>query len=342
MLTEKENYLMCLKGECPEWVPEYSLGVMPNGNEHPACVMVEPSLLVQFRLNGGGKDIWGVNFVGSDSTGGALIPEPNNYVMDLDDMEHWQDFVKAPDISHIDWEKMVKEDIERSGVDRTQSAMSVNLHFGYFQQLVGLMGFENGMMAMYEYPDEVKEMLNYLCDFYCEVAEKTIDLYKPDIWTMMDDTAAWANPFISPEMYREFLIPVHDRQAKFGRDRGLPITMHNCGKCESILDDLVGIGVTSWDPAQTCNDLVGIKKKYGNRLVLSGGWDARDRLLAPDVTDEEIYESVKQSMDTLAPGGGYVFMGFFMAPVGQQEETNRKNAVLKAAVKDYGHKFYKK
>ena len=58
----------------------------------------------------------------------------------------------------------------------------------------------------------------------------------------MDDTAAWANPFISREMYEEFLIPCHDRWAKMGRDRGLKMTMHNCGKCEGILDLLVDIG----------------------------------------------------------------------------------------------------
>ena len=126
---------------------------------------------------------------------------------------------------------------------------------------------------------------------------------------MMDDTAAWANPFISPEMYREFLLPLYDRQAKFGRDRGLPISMHNCGKCEGFFDDLVKISVSMWDPAQTCNDLVGIKKKYGNALVIAGGWDSRDHLLSDDVTYEEIYEYTKGPVRQAGAGRGVLLPG---------------------------------
>jgi hypothetical protein len=155
----------------------------------------------------------------------------------------------------------------------------------------------------------------------------------------MDDTAAWRGPFISPEMYREFLIPLYDRLAGFGRDRGLPIGMHNCGKCEGILEDIVAIGVTWWDPAQTCNDLKAIKAKFGNRLVIAGGWDARDRLLADDVTYEEIYESVKKQMDLLAPGGGYCFCGGFLGAKGDTAAV-RKNEMVQKAVKELIGRYY--
>jgi hypothetical protein len=96
-----------------------------------------------------------------------------------------------------------------------------------------------------------------------------------------------------------------------------------------------------WDPAQTCNDLDAVKQKYGNKLVIAGGWDARDHLLSDDVTDEEIYESVKQSIERLAPGGGYCFCGGFLGAAGQEKETNRKNAVVHRALEEIGRNFYK-
>jgi hypothetical protein len=341
MITEKENYLICLNGGVPEWVPEYTLIPNLDSKHYPPCAIVGPRLLGDFRMKNGGKDVWGVNWVPTESTSGALIPEPNNFILDIDDMEHWHDFIKVPDISGVDWEGDAKRDLDMMKIDRKNTALSFNLHVGYFQQLVAFMGFENGLMAMYECPDEVEEIMNCLCDFYCEIAEKCIDYYKPDILCLMDDTAAWGAPFFSPEMYRKFLIPVFDRQAKFGRDRGLPISMHNCGKAECFLDDLVGIGVTMWDPAQTCNDLDAVKQKYGNKLVIAGGWDARDHLLSDDVTDEEIYESVKQSIERLAPGGGYCFCGGFLGAAGQEKETNRKNAVVHRALEEIGRNFYK-
>jgi hypothetical protein len=339
MLTEKQNYLMMLGGEVPEWVPRYAFGPERGDTGPCATQMLEPPFICQHRIRGGGKDVWGVTYVPTYETGNALIPEPNNFI--LRDITKWRDVIKAPSLSGIDWETMVKKDLERSGIDRTQTALAMNLHMGYFQTLMSFMGFSEGLMAMYEEPDEVKALLTYICDFYIDVALKTIDYYKPDILTFMDDTAAWGGPFISPDMYEEFLVPCHDRWAKIGRDRGLFMTMHNCGKCEGILDLLVGMGIHLWEPAQVCNDLAAVKAKYGNRLKIAGGWDARDNLLSPDVTDEEICASVDKTFDMLAPGGGFAWCGGFLGPL-DDREVDRKNAVLRKYVKEKSRTYYKK
>ena len=337
-MTEKENYLKLLSGEQPEWVPHYTFMPMPGSTKPVATHMHEPPILIPHRINNGGSDIWGVNYIPTYETGYALLPEPDNFI--LKDIRQWRDVIKAPDISGVDWEGMVKKHLEQSGIDRSQTALALSLHFGYFQHLMSFMGFSEGLVAMFEEPDEVMELFTYICDFFMEVAEKVIGLYKPDILTMMDDTAAWGASFISPQMYKEMLIPFHDRWAKMGRDRGLKITMHNCGKSEGILDYLVEMGVNAWEPAQTCNDLVVVKAKYGNKLVIGGGWDARGRLLDPDVTDDEIIASAEETFNKLAPGGGFMWCGGFLGPIGD-EEIRRKNSVLHGAVERLAHSFYK-
>ena len=337
MLTEKENYLRVLHGEIPEWIPTYTFGKAPGATKEPPTALLEPPLIIEHRLKGGGKDIWGVEYVPTYETGNALLPKPNDFI--LDDITKWRDVIKAPSLEGIDWEQMAKKHMEMVQLDRSQTALAFGLHVGYFQNLMAFMGFTEGMMAMFEEPEEVAALFDYLCTFYCEVAEKVIDYYKPDIYTMMDDTAAWANPFVSPDMYEELLYPVYDRQAKFGRDRGLPITFHNCGKCECFVDMMHDFGVTAWDPAQTCNDLLAIKEKYGRDLVLMGCWDARDRLLDADVTDEEIRESVKHSIDTYGKDGGYVFLGGYLGP-NDDMEVKRKNAVIMETVAEYGMHYY--
>ena len=338
MLTEKENYLKLLSGEQPEWVPQYTFAPMPGSTKHVATHMHEPPILVQHRLNGGGQDIWGVNYVPTYETGNMILPEPNNFI--LKDIRQWRDVIKAPDFSGVDWEDMVKKHLEQSGIDRAHSALALNLHFGYFQHLMSFMGFSEGLMAMTEEPDEVMELFTYICDFYMEVAKNIIDLYKPDILTLMDDTAAWGASFISPKMYKEMLVPFHDRWAKMGRDRGLKLTMHNCGKCEDILDYLVEMGINSWDPAQTCNDLEAVKAKYGNKLVIAGGWDARGHLLDPDVTDDEIVASVEDAFRKYAPGGGFMWCGGYLGSI-DDAEIKRKNGVLHEAVDKLAYSFYK-
>ena len=336
MISEKENYLMLLRGEQPEFVPEYSFGQISD--TPVASVMIEVPVTSAFRETGGGKDPWGVTFVGNAETGGALIPKPGDYI--LTDITRWRDVIHAPDLSGVDWEKQVGDALKNSRVDRSQSAVAFNMHYGYFQNLMGFMGFEEGLCALYEEPEEVKALFSYLCDWYCAVAEHVMPILKPDVFTLMDDTAAWANPFISPEMYHELVMPFHKRQAAFGRDNGLPITMHNCGKCECFLPDFLEIGVNAWDPAQTCNDLKGIQAAYGNRMVLMGAWDARGRLLEADVTDEELRQSVRDTMDAYAVGGGFAWCGSFLGGLGDTE-SQRKNAVIADEVKRYGHAFYK-
>ena len=60
--------------------------------------------------------------------------------------------IKAPDISDIDWESMVKKKMDALNIDRSQTAVAFNMHFGYFQSLMAFMGFNEGLCAMYEEP----------------------------------------------------------------------------------------------------------------------------------------------------------------------------------------------
>ena len=96
-----------------------------------------------------------------------------------------------------------------------------------------------------------------------------------------------------------------------------------------------------WNPAQTINDLEAIKKKYGNNLIICGGWDSRGDLLRHDITEAEVKESVCRTIDKLAPGGGYAFSGGFLGPIGD-EETRKKNKWVLEAADTYGKTFYNK
>ena len=339
MLTEKENLMMTYRGEVPAWIPVTRFGPSPPGH-FPASMMMGPPLLSPQQEKGGGPDIWGVNYVPTESTGNALIPDNSEFILPLEKLSKWREIIKAPDLTGVDWEKLVKEKIEKSSIDRKQTALALTMHFGYFQLLMSFMGFEDGLLAFYEEPELIHELLEYLSEFYMSVADKVLDLFKPEILSIADDTAAWGGPFISDDMYREFLVPHHNKYVKRGLDRGIVVSMHNCGKCETILDTLVDMGFTVWDPAQTCNDLKAIKAKYGNKLVIAGGWDARGRMLEPDITDEEIRQSVRDTIDKYAPGGGFCWMGGFLGALDDPEPVRKTGVVLDEAIK-YGREFYK-
>lgn len=336
--TPKEDFLALLNGELPESIPYFSMGMPVHGKEPVRTV--NPKLFdVNPYAPGGGYDIWGVKYVANEETGFAALPEPNNFI--LDDITKWRDVIKAPEVPEVDWEKMAEEDIKNSGVDRNITGIMCNADYSPFQQLVGFMGFEGALCAMYEEPEEVKALLNYMADFYIPIIEKTLTYYKPDFFYMADDTASKYNPFFSVEMYRDIFKPIYERIAKPANDRNIPIGFHNCGRCEDFIDDMLDFGVKFWDPAQQINDIKAIKEKYKGRLVVCGVWEAIFIPNWPDSTDEEIRQSIRDILDTYAPGGGYAFCGGILGAAGDDEAKRRQEIVRNEAM-EYGKNYYEK
>lgn len=321
-MTEKENFLRTVRGETPAWVPRFTFGPDPYGTKKQAAAQVGPSFLNARRTPQGGFDTWGVEFVATTEMGGAALPVPGKFI--LGDIRKWRDVIKAPDISGIDWEALAKKDIEALKIDRNETAMVLAIHVGYFQNLMNFMGFTEGLCAMSEEPEEVLALYEYMADFYDEVARKSVEHYQPDILTITDDTATAQNPFISAQMFRDLVKPYHARQAQPGIDRGLPIMMHNCGRCEDFIDDWMDYKVCSWNPAQTMNDLDGIKKRYGNKMVLMGCWDSSGPAGWPDAPEALVRQAVRETIDRYASGGGFIFLGSVYGPIGDKATEDKK------------------
>jgi hypothetical protein len=339
-LTPKENYLRLTRGETPDFIPIHTMGVVGYNNE-TAYKLIGPSLFGGTHntpMPQGRKDVWGVNYVSNEETNFACIPEPNNFI--LKDITKWHDVIKKPEMpEHIDWERLAKADYEQADIDTDQSAAMATIGLMPFQQLIALMGFENGLMAFHEEPDCVKELLDFMADVYMPIIQATVDYYNPDIVYLLDDTAASHNPFISPAMYREFLKPVYARLTKPAVDRGIPIQFHNCGRCEDFIEDMLDVGVKIWDPAQQTNDLLGIKEKYGRRIAMAGCYKWMPPLTWPEVNEEQIRQTVRDTIDRFAPGGGYAFSGSALGRYGDKT-IERVNAWIKEEAYVYGRDYY--
>ena len=341
-LTEKENFMRMFRGETPEWVPFYDYGMFPGGPRRGCNMMITAACAT--TPAGGGKDFWGVNWVPTTSTMNALLPEPDNFI--LDDITKWHDIIKAPDLSDVDWDAMAKkqvEDMTAMGIlDRENQALALSTHVGYFQMLMAFMGFTEGLCAMHEDPDEVKALMEYMCDFYSMVERHMIEAVKPEIFQIIDDTAAQAAPFISPETYHELVWPFHKRQADIATEYGIPVAMHCCGHCDVFVQDWIDIGVRAWDPAQPVNDLDAVKAKYGNDLIIIGAWDPTPRTLSDRITEEELRQEVRDTIDRYGKDGGYAWCMGLMRSIGHEDEYDHKNWILQDEAYRYGSEIYKK
>ena len=98
------------------------------------------------------------------------------------------------------------------------------------------------------------------------------------------------------------------------------------------------MGITGWDPAQTSNDLVGIKEKYGRKLCIIGGWDSSGPAAWPGTSDEVLLEALEKMLSDLAPGGGWCFSAGVMGASfdeGQKHKMSIIRDFYKNKVRDY-------
>ena len=306
MLSMKDNFLTAIKGNVPDFVPRYSI-----------FWGMRPSIVSEKRNpDGTGFDMFGVEWVVEGSAVQAAIPKPGDFM--LKDIRNWRDVVKFPDYSEVDWELMAQRDLADRDPELPRGGGTAGI--GFFQALMAFMGFNEGLIACFEEPDEVKALNEYLLDGWSAMGKNFIQYYKPEYGTLADDIAHETNPFISLPMFQDLFSPYWRRYIKIFKDVDLPAVHHNCGHFEEFLDDVVDMGFNAWDPAQVSNDLVGIKAKFGNRLMICGGLDTRPFLNFRDATEEQIRGAVKKLLDELAPGGGYAFLGGAMGtdPVAAQ------------------------
>ncbi|MCL1803531.1 MAG: hypothetical protein FWG30_07820 [Eubacteriaceae bacterium] len=340
LLTPKENHLRIGRHEIPEWVPT----MMPYKDHgratQPAGIFAmgvgQGEFVTGWRQpQGEWKDFWGASYIWEEGVIAGL-PKPNAFL--IDDITKWSSFITRPEVPDLDWEAMAKAELDN--IDREQVAVTCDLGMQPFQNAVALLGFTETLCALYEEPEALKEMLDYMATWWVEMIELEIKHWKPDIVTMADDTAAKLAPFFSKEMYDEFFKPIYFKITAPARDRGILVDYHNCGKCESYVPSMVEF-VNYWNPCEMVNDMRAVKKEYGHQIALTGCWDYTVKL---DDTEETVRGYVREYLDTFAKGGGLIAWasaGSFTDPPEVREKWAPLNEWITDEIYEYGTAMYK-
>jgi len=123
-----------------------------------------------------------------------------------------------------------------------------------------------------------------------------------------DDLGMQDRPQISPELYREMIMPYHKEIFTYIHNIcDIKICLHNCGAVESLIDSLIEAGVDILNPVQLSAagmDAELLKEKYGKRIVFWGGID--EQSLLSRATPEKVASETKRIRSILGAGGGYI------------------------------------
>jgi hypothetical protein len=144
----------------------------------------------------------------------------------------------------------------------------------------------------------------------------------------------WVGFGLSPQTYREFILPYDTEVVQAIHDAGMLVSYHNCGKASKLLELHADTGADALEtltPRSRAGDvdLADAKRRVGQRITLFGGFN-EDVLSQGQPKDVEA--EVRRCLAAAGQGGRYI-----MRTAGQIMATRPGNIeAMTAAVRRYG------
>jgi uroporphyrinogen decarboxylase len=158
-------------------------------------------------------------------------------------------------------------------------------------------------------PDIAKAIFGNIRAFYRSYAERIFEAVQGtlDILLMGDDFGSQNGPLISPAMWTDFLGDGFAEYAGLAKSYGLRVMHHTCGSVRPLVPLMIERGLDvlqSLQPEAADMDPKRLKAEFGDRLAFHGGISIQRTL--PFGTPESVRQEVKDRVEALAPGGGYI------------------------------------
>ncbi len=183
---------------------------------------------------------------------------------------------------------------------------------GIFEQPARTMGLENFLIALITEPQFADRMMGQITEIYIESCKNYLEQVGEylQVFTYWDDVCGQDGWLISPDIYREMIKPKQRRLLEVIKSKtDAKVYYHSCGAVFDLIPDLINLGFDILNPVQVSArgmDTKRLKETYGKDIVFWGGGVDTQRVL-PFGRPDEVKDEVRQRIDDLAPGGGFVF-----------------------------------
>ena len=204
-----------------------------------------------------------------------------------------------------DWEKLRDEKLDPDIADRftpffyeyAKSLKGIDAPvqigsypYGLFGTLRDMTGVEELCFMFYDDPDLIREMMDYLTDFWLKIYEKIVQYVDVDIIHIWEDMSGKSGPMISPDMAREFMIPNYKKFKEFARKHNIPvIAVDTDGICDELIPVFEEAGINLMMPFEVAagNDVVELRQRFPG-MSLMGGIDKMEIAKGKAAIDREL------------------------------------------------------
>ena len=182
------------------------------------------------------------------------------------------------------------------------------------EMLWRIIGSENVMLWIGEYPDRLGRCVERICEFGLEVTKAQIKAAGGllDGMVVWGDVAYKRGCFFSPAYWRKYFKPGVKAMVDYCHGQGLPVIYHGCGNVNRIFEDFIDLRVDAYNPleAKAGLDVVDLRRRFGHRIAFCGNMDV---LLWANGPKEELRNAVLTKLNA-AKGGGYIFQSDHSVP----------------------------
>ena len=231
---------------------------------------------------GGGKDMFGVEWEYIAQVGGSMVRPGKPF---LEDANEWRDKLVWPDIEKWDWENTAKNNNDTYLA--TENYNACWFQNGWYERLISFMDFEGAIVAMVDedQTDAVKELFDKLSDLYIRIFDSFIDHFpKIDGFFIHDDWGSQKETFFSPKVAAEMIVPYMRKVTDHLHLRGKYCEFHSCGQLLKQIPNMIAAGWDSWS-GQSMNDTHQIYDLYGDKIMIG---------VIPEVFDPEALSEKEQ------------------------------------------------
>lgn len=267
MLTPRQNVLETIRGGHPDryvnqfeafkcqWCTPIDLRYpMPECGEEPK------------------KSMWGITWAFPENTPGFFpLTDPKHVV--IKDIENWRSYVPDPqtEFPKEEWGWIVEE---AEKVDREQYFCTASIAPGIFENCHSMMGMEECMINFYEEPEAMHGLIDHILQYELKLAENICKYIKPDALYHHDDWGSQLSSFLSPEMFREFLLEPYKKLYSFYKAHGVEVIVHHSDSyLENMVPELIEMGIDIWQGTMSTNNIPRLIDQYGGQITFMGGID---------------------------------------------------------------------
>jgi hypothetical protein len=266
MLTAKQNMQETIRGGKPDrFVNQYEA----------VQLLFHPYMMHANSASKGMVNVvnaWGVTNSFPENVPGAFPVHTKEKIV-VKDIEHWRDYVHAPDLKFTD-EEWAMWKAQYDAVDGSQSYKATFIAPGLFEQSHHLCEISRALEYYALYPDEMHELIDYLTEWELKLAEGICTHLKPDAIFHHDDWGGEKSTFMSPAMFEDFFVEPYKKIYGYYHDHGVELIFHHADSYSATLvPDMIEMGIDVWQGCMETNNVPELVKKYGGKITFMGDID---------------------------------------------------------------------